>query len=405
MRISYKEKETFPVLNETATQQMVQIIKIVQEQRFYLYDFDIAEYGAENFQKFITLIERKIGHAAAAVVAFYMADGVRDWRKVAIGLDLLDLAKINCEIAIANNLDRNKTKADIVYEVLNGLNGRQPLAPRYDGENKTLMGLFFRILTGATRENEGRYLQADCKPLTVLFYSTMSALGEKTKIHLTEWIDEEKNTRHMYSALENGLDYEHTHDEDNYERRHERLKKIYDDQILDSIWPVIAEEMITVWLANKSMDTEKNIATLEQVRILDRSNLVVLGNLVPEYTKRLAEMAGEYDRTQGEEKQAILDNYINLLKYTNELLLEYIRSYVRVYEEIEKPELKKLFRENRIKGFIDNLVCGEEAISPALELASRETQIIFEQQLAEIKALKNLLVDSLTVRQALSRMI
>ncbi|MDR1452931.1 MAG: hypothetical protein LBJ25_03030 [Candidatus Margulisbacteria bacterium] len=184
------------IFNTAIINQIAVVKKIAQEQGLYLSDFSLSEYGEKKFRQFIAILEKEIGHASAVVVAFALTDGAKDWLTVVNCLDVLELAKINCEIVIAKN--PNKPKAKVVFEVLGRLNGRMTLADhnsilmgkrkeyieKYDIKNRTFTGLCHRILTGATFDNSGYYKQADCKPLALLFYLVMSVLREHTELYL-----------------------------------------------------------------------------------------------------------------------------------------------------------------------------------------------------------------------------
>jgi hypothetical protein len=182
---------------------------IAADCKFEIAEFGSAKYSADEFKTFVEGVESKVGRIPAVILAFSIAAGVRRWHEVLAALDTFELIKNACQAALLKPENRNMSKADIVFRELEQLNGRLAIWEKYDIANRFLHGLFSRTRRWKEVVNskgeiirEERRLLADCVPLTMLFYLTMSVLGEDTKLYLT-WTKNDKGEigSHCFSVI------------------------------------------------------------------------------------------------------------------------------------------------------------------------------------------------------------
>lgn len=377
-----------PSNNFVMTETSIQIEKIqgvAKNMNFDLAEFNLLSCDLQKFKKFIEALEKKIDHPTAVLAAFYLVDG-RKLDDIGKGLDFLALAKINCEITLAKKQNEIKTvqdKADIVFDVLNWLNGRDPDFEKYNYEkNLTLPETMERIEQIGL--NEGKNPIAQCMSLSLLFYLTMHAIGEgdKVKLWLAEVRQGDMNNRHLYTKVAEKI-YENTN---SYSDCNKELSNLYAKTEAKNIWPILVEVMSGI------LD-EKRIKTLEEkVRNdieLDEQEVTFLEERVA-FLKKCRELDNTNPRilSQLNHNSQILINaysegqpmrYLSLSINISNVLIEYGNWFAAAYNKIQVVELKNDIRVNRLPYYRGQLEYGKKLIEGILKVLENQPPDFLEQ--------------------------
>ena len=283
----FRDTEFAKIEYQNFVAENMKLKEIANKYGFALERFHLANPNyIQELKEFIEIVKNEINPVTAEILALLVAEGINSWDNIFFNLYAFHVIFLSCGVAI-DNFDAKTTeqKADIVFAVLQALNGRNPNHTVYDSENRTLSGAFQRIYYGIANGVEEI---ADCKPLTLIFYFTMTALGEKVTLHLTSGDSE----GHMYAEIpslpKNIRIYENTKE---YADRHNLVNaSLYYDTVVD-IQAVLVQEFVRQFNSRKSenrTDIEQEVRILEQFRNSNAQNMSGLIYLSYKYRQLLS---------------------------------------------------------------------------------------------------------------------
>jgi hypothetical protein len=302
---------------------------------FEIDKFSLTEYGAENFKNFIkdlifdedNALNGPMDYPSAMLFGLAVAEGVREWNEFKDNYlrPYYIIQAVSAQIIESLSLFQAEPEqiAKIIFRVLECLNGRSPVPAKgelvkgykYNATVRTMGELFAKIQAGKWNEDTSL---ADCKPLTILMYLTMSSIGIKTSIHLGKGFNKDKKIieGHVHTTVKQTDGKEKPFDNTKIFDINNIELQLFDDRTLTDFWPLIAEAFL-YYMGDGDQDT---LEMLQQIMILDPKSSVGSIRIVEQYVKMT------------KTKEKLLENP-NYLKDAIEKLGRSIDIYYKAYTD------------------------------------------------------------------------
>ena len=263
----------------------MEIIKSIAVNNGFTVSPNFENY--ERLNDFIAEVKKQIDEITGDIVALSLASGAKYWHEVLSDINTFSLIVRQCKEQLGNVNYSAKQTADIVFRELTRLNGRDETWVKHDKTGNTCItfrGLFGRIRHWyATTLREEKIVLANCRPLSTLFYLTMTALGEKVRLRMTDGHPE----GHVYTEIPSSSKSISIENTNKYADRYNLVDAdLYNDIIID-IQSIVAQEFIQTFRNQKGEKTtaaiEQEVRVLEQFRSSNAQHLAVLCELEDKY--------------------------------------------------------------------------------------------------------------------------